>query len=51
MEPEPKVTTGRRTSITIIAVVAIVVGAGVYLAKSLIDVPRDMAGQGREALE
>lgn len=51
MEPERKPTTGSRTSMTIIVVVAIVVGAGVYLAKSLIDVPRDIAGEGREALE
>ncbi len=51
MEQERKPTMSRRTSVTLIAVVAIVVGAAVYLVKSMIDVPRDMAGQGRQALE
>jgi hypothetical protein len=37
-------------AITVIAVVAIIVGAGVYILKSILDVPRDVARGGREVL-
>jgi hypothetical protein len=35
---------------TVIAVVAIVVGAGVYISKSILEVPHDVAESGREVL-
>jgi hypothetical protein len=37
-------------AITVIAVVAIIAGAGVYVLKSTLDIPRDVVSGGREAL-
>ncbi len=50
MEPEQQSRDRKHTSITLIAVVVIVIGAGVYLAKSMLDVPRGVVDEGREVL-